>query len=101
MTNTEKIADQQIREYESRLKHLDELFECAKQVSAKLDDNHALKSELGLYQEQYNDLANQSAKREKMPYAHLRENIIQSAGPMAVWDILAKKLEDLVERIEV
>ena len=100
MTITEKIADQHIREYESRLKHLDELFERAKQSSARLDDGHALKSELGRYQEQYTDLTNQTAKPGKTPYAHLREDIIKSAGPMAVWDILSQKLEDLVERIE-
>ena len=100
MTITEKIADQHIREYESRLKHLDELFERAKQASARLDDGHALKSELGQYEEQYNDLANQTAKPGKRPYAHLPEDIIASAGPMAVWDILSQKLEDLVERIE-
>jgi len=100
MTITEKIADQHIREYESRLKHLDELFKRAKQVSARLDDDHALKSELGQYQEQHNDLVNQNAKLKNMPFAHLSEDIIQSAGPMAVWDILARKLENLIERIE-
>ena len=100
MTITEKIADQHIREYESRLKHMDELFERAKQASARLDDGHTLKSELGQHQEQYNDLANQTAKLKKMPFAHLSEDIIRSAGPMAVWDVLARKLEDLVERIE-
>lgn len=47
MTTKEKIVDQHIREYESRLKHLDELFERAKQSSARLDDDHALKPELG------------------------------------------------------
>ena len=100
MTITEKIADQHIREYESRLKHMDELFKRAKQVSARLDDDHSLKSELGQYQEQHNDLVNQNAKLKNMPFAHLSEDIIRSAGPMAVWDVLARKLEDLVERIE-
>jgi len=100
MTITEKIADQHIREYESRLKHLDELFERAKQFSARLDDDHELKSELEQYQEQHTDLADHTAKLKEMPFAHLSEDIIQSAGPMAVWDILARKLENLIERIE-
>jgi hypothetical protein len=100
MTVTEKIADQHIREYESRLKHMDELFERAKQISARLDDDHALKSELAQYQEQHNDLVNQTAKPKNMPIARLSEDIIRSAGPMAVWDILAQKLENLIERIE-
>ena len=100
MTTKEKIVDQHIREYESRLKHLDELFERAKQLSARRDDDHALKSELELCQEQHTDLANHAAKLKAMPFAHLSEDIIRSAGPMGVWDILAQKLEDLVERIE-
>ena len=29
-----------------------------------------------------------------------REDTVQNAGPMAVWDILAQKLEDFVERHE-
>ncbi len=37
---------------------------------------------------------------KRMPLEHWREEMIQSAGPMAVWDVLAQKLEDLVERIE-
>ncbi|MFT5658614.1 MAG: hypothetical protein ACI9KN_001895 [Gammaproteobacteria bacterium] len=100
MTITDKLVDQHIREYESRLKHLDELYGLAKQKSAKLEQNHPLKSELRQYNEQYTKLADQTARLKKMPLAHWREDTVQSAGPMAVWDIFAQQLEDFIERIE-
>lgn len=100
MTAIDKLVDQHIREYESRLKHIDELYDRAHQASQGLDDDHAIKAELGQYHEQRVELANHTAKIKERPMAHWREDMIESAGPMAIWDVLAQKLEDLVERIE-
>ena len=100
MTATERLVTEHIREYESRLKHIDELFERAQQASENLDDDHALKSELGQYTQQRAELAKQTEEFKTIPRDHLREEIIQSAGPMAIWDILAQKLEDLTERLD-
>ena len=100
MSITEKLVEQHIREYESRLKHLDELVERAKHASTKLDSDSNLKTELEKYQEQHAALADQAKNLKKMPLAHWREDTIQAAGPMAIWDILAQKLEGFIERIE-
>lgn len=100
MSISEKLVEQHIREYESRLKHLDELFDRAKQVSTKLDENNELKSELEQYSKPRTELAEHTEKLKKMPVAHWREDMIQAAGPMAIWDILAQKLEDVIERFE-
>lgn len=100
MIITEKLVEQHIREYESRLKHLNEQFERAKLASAELDDGHAIKTELRQYHKQRIELDNQTTKLKKIPLAHWREDMILSAGPMGVWDILAQQLEDLIERIE-
>jgi hypothetical protein len=100
MTDIDKLVDRRISEYESRLKHIDELYEQAHQATAKLDDDHALKTELGEYHEQRTDLANHTAKLKELPLAHWREDMIQSSGPMAIWDVLAQKLEDLIERVD-
>lgn len=99
MTAIDKLVDQHIRQYESRLKHIDELYERAHQAAEKLDDE-ALKAELGQYHEQRVDLAGHTAKLKHRPMAHWREDMIESSGPMAIWDILAQKLEDLIERAE-
>jgi hypothetical protein len=100
MTATDRLVDEHIRAYESRLKHIDELFERAHQASAKLDDDHAVKSELNEYAQQREELARHTEKLKTMATEHWREELVKSSGPMAIWDILAQKLEDFVERRE-
>ena len=100
MSISEKLVEQHIREYESRLKHLDELFERAKHVSTGLDKNNELKAELEHYSKPHAELAEHTEMLKKMPLTHWREDMIQSAGPMGIWDILAQKLEDVIERFE-
>ena len=100
MTTKDKLVEQHIREYESRLTHLNELIEKAKMASAHLEDDHALKSELGQYHEQHSELTDKAVELKQMPLDHWREEIVQAAGPMGILDILAQKLEDLIERIE-
>jgi hypothetical protein len=100
MTATERLVSEHIRAYESRLKHIDELFERAQQASKELDDGHALKSELEQYAQQRKELAKETERVKSMPVDQWRKELVQSAGPMAVWDILAQKLEDLTERLD-
>ena len=100
MTATERLVTEHIREYESRLKHIDELFDRAQQASENLNDDHALKTELDQYQQQRAELAKEADRIKTMPVDQWRKELVQSAGPMAIWDILAQKLEDLTERLE-
>ena len=100
MTATERLVSEHIREYESRLKHIDELFERAHQASEKLDEDHALKTELDEYAQQRADLAREAERIKKMPLDQWRKEMVKTSGPMAIWDILAQKLEDLTERLD-
>jgi len=100
MTTTEQLVTQHIREYESRLKHIDELFERAHKAGEDLHDDHALKSELDQYQQQRADLAKEAERVKKMPVDQWRKELVKSSGPMAIWDVLAQKLEDLTERLD-
>jgi len=100
MTATERLVSEHIREYESRLKHIDELYTRAQQASEKLDADDELKLELAQYAQQRAELANQTQRVKTMPVKNWREELVQSSGPMAVWDILAQKLEDLTERLD-
>lgn len=95
MNNLEHMVEQHVREYESRLRHVDELVERA-QASERPDPDHALQ---GLVS-QRNDLADQLEQMRQKSFEHWREDEIERAGPMAVWDALAQQLEDLVERFE-
>ena len=100
MTTKEQLVEQHIREYEARQKHVDELIVRAEDAVSTLVQGHAIKTELEQIQGQHSELVEQTEEIKKMPLEHWREEMIQSAGPMAIWDVLAQKLEDLVERME-
>lgn len=100
MTTKEHLVEQHIREYESRQKHIDELIDRAHEASARLADDHTLKIELEKVKDRHQELVKETEKLKRMPLEHWREDTIRSAGPMAVWDVLAQKLEDMVERLE-
>lgn len=105
MTTKEQLIEQHIREYESRLKHVDELFVQAHSLTDHLDEAHESRSEL----EDYRDKAKTflDARHEEdtpeiqtMTVDKWRQETSKAAGPMALWDILAQKLEDFIERHE-
>ncbi len=98
MTTKEQLIDQHIREYESRLKHIDELYERAHKATEHLHDEHDTRSELKDYEEQRQKLKQKADEIKTMPIQNWREETVQTAGPMAIWDILAQKLEDFLER---
>ena len=99
-TTKEQLIDQHIREYESRMKHIDELYERAHEATEHLDDDHQTRSELKEYATQRSELQQKADEIKTMPIEHWREETIKSSGPMAIWDILAQKLEDFLERHE-
>ncbi len=99
MTTKEQLVEQHIREYESRQKHVNELLARAQEV-AEASPGHPVHNEIDLYRSQHNNLVEHAEELKKMPLEHWREETIQSSGPMAIWDVIAQKLEDLVERVE-
>ena len=100
MTTKEQLVEQHIREYESRRKNLEELLAQANELAKGLADDHDIKTELNQYHGQHAELAEETEKLREMSVEHWREDTIQSAGPMAIWDVLAQKIEDLIERVE-
>jgi hypothetical protein len=97
MSNKEHLIEQQIREYESRLKHIDELYQRAHKATEHLDDEHESRSELKWFESR---LPNVADAIKTMPVKNWREETVQKAGPMAIWDIIAQQLEDFLERHE-
>ncbi|MBT8149176.1 MAG: hypothetical protein KJO24_04555, partial [Gammaproteobacteria bacterium] len=88
------------REYESRLKHIDELYQRAQQAGESLASGHQARAELSDYAKQHAELRDKAEQIKAMDVNNWREELIESSGPMAVWDILAQKLEDFIERHE-
>ena len=100
MTSEDHLIEQHILEYEARKKHLDELYGRAQEAAAKLADTHEAKTHLRELAEKHSQLPKTPAEIRSMSMEKWREETIASAGPMAIWDILAQQLEDFVERHE-
>lgn len=100
MTASERLVTEHIKEYESRLKHIDELFERARQASENNHVDHPLKLELDQYAQQRAELAKHTERVKTMSVDQWRMELLKSSGPMAIWDVLAQKLEDLAERLD-
>jgi hypothetical protein len=98
MTSKEQLIDQHIREYESRLRHIDELYARAHEAAA--DNDSKAGDELKDLRAQIALLRDTKEEVKKMPIDRLREDTVRSAGPMAIWDVLAQKLENFLERHE-
>ena len=89
MANIDQLAEQHIRQYEAKLKHIDEIMARAHDTTAKNEDLKELaghRDELAEYIEEL---------REKAPFEWMEEG-----GPMVVWDIIGERIQELVERIE-
>lgn len=95
MATMNQLAEHHVREHEARLKHIDELFEEAdknrqEEESPKISEElEALKQERGMLVDQLDQLRNKSI-----------EEWAAKGGPMVMWDIVANRLEKLVERIK-
>jgi DNA repair exonuclease SbcCD ATPase subunit len=100
MTSKEQLIERHVHEYESRLKHIDELYQRAHQAADQLDEAQDAKSRLSELATQRALLQQTTESIKKMPLDHWREETVRSAGPMAIWDILAQQLEDFIERHE-
>jgi len=100
MTHEKDLIEQHVHEYESRLKHIDELLARAGAgVTTEVEDAE--------YREQLERLHDEKAKLQAR-YEELRlkrledwqTTVIDKSGPMGLWDALAQQAERLVERIE-
>jgi hypothetical protein len=90
MTNPEMLAEQHIKEHESRLKRIDELMKAAEATGD--EETRTELSELKKQQTKMGDYVEQL--KNKSP-----EQLMETAGPMVMWEFVAQKLEKLVEKI--
>ncbi|MGD8886073.1 MAG: hypothetical protein PVF34_10645, partial [Gammaproteobacteria bacterium] len=95
MANIDSLAEKHILAHESRLRHIDEALEKVQKETGENDttDKGEAARELAGYRV---DLANYIDElKHKAPMDWMEEG-----GPMIVWDIMAERIEELVERIE-
>ena len=91
MTKFDKLAEQHIAEHESRLKHIDEFMQEVEQAG-----DEASKAELTELKEKQTEMGNYIEElKEKSP-----EQLMETAGPMVMWELVAQRLEKLIEKIK-
>lgn len=93
MPTPEEIAETSIREYEARLKHIDELMEKAEAVASEDVVVSQGLTEIRQERDRISDYI--EGLKKKSP-----QEFMDTAGPMVMWEILAEKLEHLVEKIK-
>ncbi len=93
MSTDEQLVERNIRYYEARLKHIDELFEKASKAAA---GTPGADKELAELKAERSKLADELAQMKEKSL----EEWAKEGGPMVIWDVLAERLENLVERLE-
>lgn len=88
MTNIDQLAEQHIRQYESQLKHIDEVMEQAIKSQEESADYQELAKHRGELADYIEEL------KDKAPIKWMEDG-----GPMVMWDIAAERIEELIERV--
>ena len=96
MTHIDQLVDQHIREYESRLKHFDELLERAASVTETRPEEVKLKAEE--LQQHRDEMVLEAEKARQKANQDRERRDIEFHGPMGIWDAVAQELEHLLER---
>lgn len=99
MTKIDTMSEQQVRQYQARLKHFDELFERAEK-GAKGEEVSELQRELAALRQEREKLLDHIEQLKRKTREEWQEESFEQAGPMILWEAVAKRLEKLVERLE-
>ena len=100
MSDLDHLVEQQVKEYESRLKHIDEMLDHA---HAQLDTKDVIEKEhkeLDEIRRARHELNEDLQRMRVISKQHWETDTIENAGPMAIWDIVAQRLEKFIERID-
>jgi hypothetical protein len=96
MPDINQLAEHHILEHEARLKHIDELLEKAEEASQALAEPSAISAELDTLKKERALLVDQLDEIRQKSI----EEWAKRGGPMVMWDIVANRIENLIERVE-
>ena len=89
MTTLDELVDRHVAEYNARLKHFDEMTEIAESLQERNDRQEL--AELKAHRSQFDAYLHEMK--------HSPSQKLLDSGPMAIWDVIAGRLEKLVEKI--
>ena len=98
MTTKDHLINQHILEYESRLKHIDELLSQANHNTNSADSGADKNNTLEDIKQKRNELEQHIHRIKTMSVDNWEKDAIRMAGPMAVWDAVAQQVEKLIEK---
>jgi hypothetical protein len=96
VSNTSHLVEQQIIKHQSHLKQVDELFERAREHT----EAEELDPLLVALEEERNELASLLNRMQGGPPESWEEAAESQLGPLAPWNMIARLLENLIERAE-
>jgi hypothetical protein len=99
MTNFNEMVEQHILEYKSRQKHAEELLAQAREHIGAGPEHAEMRSQIEQLANEYARLSGQLDQLKRRESGDWREEEIEQAGGLAVWDVLAQELEKLVEKL--
>lgn len=100
MTDQNHLAQRDIMEYESRIRHFDELIERGHQGVADGPGHAQIIGDPARLKQQRDKFSGWIGELRLKPIENWRIDEIEKAGPVGIWDAVGRKLEKLVERIE-
>jgi hypothetical protein len=100
MTDKTKMVEQQMMEYASRMKHIDELLERATEGAANGPKDAETEAQLAKLWEDREKLSRMHHEMKLKSLDDWQEQEIEKSGPMGIWDAVAQQLEKLVEKVE-
>ncbi|MCG6862896.1 MAG: hypothetical protein LJE70_16695 [Chromatiaceae bacterium] len=100
MTNLSRMAEQHMLEYESRQKHVDELFERVREKTATGAEHSDIRARLEELEKEQDRLTVRLDEFKLKDPQNWREEEIEKSGLMGLWDALAQQVEKLAERLD-
>ena len=100
MTDANQLMREKVMEYESRIKHFDELIVRADKAVGQGPEHAETRDSLASLKRERDKFASWLDELRMKSLENWRVDEIEKAGPMGIWDAVGQQLEKLVERIE-
>lgn len=100
MSHQDHLIEQHIRLHESHLKHIDEMLRRAHEHVEAGNAPAAAQDELEEIRDERDRLAGHLSEMKRKQPEEWRRDALSWSGPMGVWDVVMRRLEKLVERLD-